>query len=72
MNNQQTPYRFTPNEGVDSDQIIVSDGKRVLGSFLAHRGWAWWPVTTLDGRCVAHVRKDREAAAHALIDCTNG
>jgi hypothetical protein len=62
-------FRFTPNDGVDSDQIIVGCGAQVLGSFIAHPGWAWWPVETLDGRCVAYVRKDRECAARALMDC---
>jgi len=62
-------FRFTPNEGLDSDQIIVSLGDRMLGFFIAHRGWAWWPVESIDGRTIAYVRKDRDAAAAALVNC---
>lgn len=61
-------FRFTPSD-LDGDKIIVGHGAKVLGTFITHPGWAWWPVETLDGKRIAHVRKDREAAAKALLDC---
>jgi len=62
-------FLFVQNCGVDSDQILIDaagDGSHLIGSFIAHRGWAWWPVRNREGRLVGYVKKDALTAARML------
>lgn len=59
--------RFVLNYGVDSDCVIVAnESGGNLGSFIAHPGWAWWPVYTKPLHCIGYVRKDGLYAARML------